>query len=67
MNCLNNRRKHPSFTVHNRAWRRAFECLDGVLDQNTPSNNSEKIAAMRRAYFADVDALDEIVLPERKK
>ena len=38
-------------------YRRAFERLDDALEQNTPSDNSEKIRLMRLAMFGDVDEL----------
>ena len=62
---MNHPGKHPS-TIRNRAWCRAFACLDGALDKNTLSSNAEKIAAMRRAYFADVDEFEEVDIPKRK-
>ncbi len=51
-------------TARNRAYRRAFEKLDEALEKNDPWDNSAKIAAMRRAYFADVDAAEPVVLPK---
>jgi hypothetical protein len=62
---MNPCQKHPSPIIRNRAYRQALERLDVALDQNTPSNNAEKIAAMRRAYFADVDAMEPVVIPKR--
>jgi len=53
---MNHFRKHPRFFVRNPAYRQAFERLDAALEENTPSDNSEKIRLMRAAHFADVDA-----------
>ncbi len=63
---MNPRQKYSSLTVRNPAWRQALERLDDALDKNTLSSNAEKIAAMRRAYFADVDKLEEVNIPKRK-
>lgn len=52
--------------ARNRAYRRAFEKLDEALEKINTWDNSAKIAAMRAAYFKDVDELGPIILPERK-
>jgi len=44
---------------------RALERMDEFLERNSGCSNAELIAAMRKAYFADVDAAEkELVLPE---
>jgi hypothetical protein len=65
MNYLNNRQKHSELIVRNRAYRQAIERLDEALEKNNPWDNSAKIAAMRRAYFADVDNFGPIAMPKR--
>jgi hypothetical protein len=60
--------KHPRQLVRNPAYRQAFERLDEALEENTPCDNREKIAAMRKALFADVDeflASGEFQMPKR--
>lgn len=42
--------------VRNPSYREAFQRLDEALEENTPSDNFEKIRLMRQAHFADVDA-----------
>ena len=64
---MNHRQKPPQRRLQNAAYRQAFERLDAALEENTPSNNYEKIRLMRLAMFADVDALQrsgKIKLPE---
>jgi len=63
---MNPRQKYSSLTVRNRSWRRAVERLDEALEKISTWDNSAKIAAMRRAYFADVDKLEEVNIPKRK-
>jgi hypothetical protein len=54
------RHQQPNYLkVRSPAWRPAFERLDAALEENTPSNNYEKIRLMRLALFADVDKLHE--------
>jgi hypothetical protein len=51
----------------NPAYRQAFERLDEALEENTPSNNYEKIRLMRQAMFADVEEFVKthpIILPK---
>jgi hypothetical protein len=62
---MNQHQKRPPLIVRNRAYRRAFERLDEALETKNTWDNAAKIAAMRRAYFADVDALGPIILPKR--
>ena len=53
--------------VCNPAYRQAFKRLDEALEENTPSDNSEKIRLMREAYFADMDEFQKsgrLVLPK---
>ena len=48
------------------AWRPAFERLDTALRENTGYNNARTIALLRKAAFADVEALEasgEVVIP----
>ncbi len=40
--------------IRNPAYRQAFERLDAALEQNTQSNNSEKIDLMGRHMFGDL-------------
>jgi type VI protein secretion system component VasF len=57
----------PGQVVHNPAYRQAFQRLDEALEQNTGMSQAEKIAAMRKAYFADVEEFEKsgkLVLPE---
>jgi hypothetical protein len=54
---MNRHQKQPHFNVRNPAYRQAFQLLDAALEENTPSDNYEKIRLMRRAMFADVDEL----------
>jgi hypothetical protein len=64
---MNHRQKHSPLIVRSRAWRQALERLDEALDKNALSSNAEKIAAMRAAYFADVDAMEPVIIPKRNK
>ena len=60
------RQRSPQHRPKNPAYRQAFERLDAALEENTPSDNYEKIRRMRLAYFADVDALEKsgkLVIP----
>ena len=64
---MNRRQKSPQRRTKAPAYRPAFERLDAALEENTPSDNSEKIRLMREAYFADVDALEKsgtVVIPK---
>ena len=64
---MNRRQIFSQHRLHNPAYRQAFERLDEALEENTPSDNSEKIRLMREAYFADVDKLQKsrrLVLPK---
>ena len=64
---MNHRQKSPSRRLKSPAYRAVVERLDAALEENTPSDNYEKIRRMRLAYFADVDALEKsgtLVLPE---
>ena len=56
---MNHHRNHPHRKVRNPAYREALQRLDSALEENTPSNNYEKIRLMRLAAFADVDALQK--------
>jgi hypothetical protein len=59
-------KSHPKRNK-NPAYRPAFERLDSALEENTRSDNYEKIRLMRLAMFADVDALEKsgrVVIPE---
>jgi hypothetical protein len=49
------------------AYREAFARLDRALEQNTPSDNVNKIRLLRLALFGDVDRLQAsgtVKLPE---
>jgi hypothetical protein len=52
---MNRRKKALQHRSQSPAYRQAFERLDAALEENTPSNNYEKIRLMRLAMFADVD------------
>jgi len=54
---MNRRQKPPQRRTQALAYRPAFERLDAALEENTPSDNSERIRLMRLAMFADVDEL----------
>ena len=56
---MNRRQKLLQLRLHNPAYRQAFERLDAVLEENTPSDNSHKIRLMRQALFASVDELEK--------
>jgi hypothetical protein len=48
-----------SFVFHRRNRRRtAFDRINEALERNAEPDNSVRIRQMRRAYFADVDALE---------
>jgi hypothetical protein len=59
MNYPNPRQKHPPLLARNWAYRQTLGRLDEALEKSTPSDNSKIIAAMRLAYFADVDELEK--------
>jgi hypothetical protein len=64
---MSRRQKSPPHRPQNPAYRQAFEWLDEALEENTPSNNYEKIRLMRLAMFADVDRLQAsgtLVIPK---
>ena len=64
---MNRHRKSPQPRSQNPAYRQAFERLDEALEENTQSDNYEKIRLMRLAMFADVDKLKEsgtLVIPK---
>lgn len=51
----------------NPAYRQAFERLDEALEENTPSDNREKIRLLRHVMFADVEEFvktNPIILPK---
>lgn len=57
-------KRHPkSPPPRTPAYRRAFERLNAVLGKEKAFDNREKIRAMRRAYFADIDQMPPLVLP----
>jgi hypothetical protein len=63
---MNRHQKPPQPRCTNPAYRQAFERLDKALEENTPSDNYEKIRLMRQAAFADVDAAERshpVILP----
>jgi hypothetical protein len=49
--------KPPMSRYRSPAYRQALVRLDTALEQNTPSDNHERIKLMRLAMFADVDRL----------
>jgi len=64
---MSRRRQPPPSRPKNPAYRQAFQRLDTALEENTPSDNREKIRLLRLAMFADVDALERsgtIILPK---
>lgn len=64
---MNRRHKPPPSRSQAPAYRQAFEGLDAALEENTPSDNAERIRLMRLALFADVDALEKsggLVIPK---
>ena len=64
---MNRRQKPPQYRIQAPAYHQAFELLDAALEENSPSDNYEKIRRMRLAYFADVDAFEksgELKLPK---
>jgi len=56
---MNRHQKQPHFIVRNPAYRQAFQRLDESLEKNLGFSNAEKIRLMRKAMFADVDALEK--------
>jgi hypothetical protein len=56
---MNRQHKQPYLKVRSPAYRQAFERLDAALEENTQSDNTEKIRRMRQAYFASVDELEK--------
>ena len=52
---MNRHQKRPQIIVRNPAYRQAIQRLDQSLEENTQSDNTEKIRRMRQAAFADVD------------
>ena len=56
---MNPFQRHPSPIVRNPAYRQAFQRLDESLERNSSFSNAEKIRLMRKAMFADVDALQK--------
>jgi hypothetical protein len=64
---MSRHQKPPQHRTQAPAYRQAFERLDEALEENTPSDNSEKIRLMRLAMFADVDRLQasgRLVIPK---
>jgi hypothetical protein len=64
---MNRLHKPPPRRPQSSAYRQAFEHLDIALEENTPSDNREKIKLMRLAMFSDVDAYmktNPIILPK---
>jgi hypothetical protein len=62
-----NRRQKPPQQIKNPAYRQAFARLDAALEENTPSDNREKIRLLHLAMFGDMDELQEsgtLVIPE---
>jgi tetrahydromethanopterin S-methyltransferase subunit G len=51
--------KYPRLFVHSPNYREAFHRLDESLEKNSGFSNAERIRLMRRAMFADVDALQK--------
>ena len=56
---MNRHQKRPQIIVRNPAYRQAIQRLDQSLEENTQSDNTEKIRRMRQAAFADVDELQK--------
>lgn len=56
---MNRRQKPPQHRTKAPAYRQAFERLDEALEENTPSDNTEKIRLMRKALFTSVDELQK--------
>ena len=64
---MNRQQENPQLKVRNPAYRQAFRRLNGSLERNTKHANAEWIRLMRRAYFADVDALQKsgtVIIPK---
>jgi hypothetical protein len=64
---MNRRQKLPRHRPQNPAYRQAFERLDEALEENTQSDNTEKIQMLRLAMFGDVDELQAsgtLVIPK---
>jgi hypothetical protein len=60
-------KQQPRNITRNPVYQVALEKLNNALEQNTEHPNTERIRLIRMACFADVDAMDEIKLPERRK
>jgi len=56
---MNRHQKHTQHRTKTPAYRQAFERLDEALEENTQSDNSEKIQLMRLALFGDVVKLQQ--------
>ena len=56
---MNRQQKPHHLKFRTPAYRQAFQRLDAALEENTQSDNSEKIRLMRQAYFASVDELEK--------
>jgi hypothetical protein len=64
---MNRCQKPPPSRPKNPAYRQAFERLDATLEENTRSDNYDKIQLMSMALFGDVDRLQasgKLVLPK---
>ena len=64
---MNHRQKPRNPPVRNPAYRQAFARLEEALEENTVSDNTEKIRQMRAVMFADVDAVlasGQLILPK---
>ena len=64
---MNRRQKPTQHRPQYPAYRQAFERLDVALEENTPSDNFQKIRLMRLAMFGDVEKLREsgtLVIPK---
>ncbi len=62
----NTKAKNPRRNALPPAWRVSFERLDAALQENTGCNNARTIALLRKAAFADVEALKasgEVIIP----
>ena len=63
---MNHRQTSPPPWIKNQAYQQVFNRLDEALEENTKTDNYERIRRMRAAYFADVDALEKsgtVILP----
>ena len=56
---MNRHPRQPRLFVHSPNYREAFQRLDEALEDNTQSNNFEKIRLMRLALFGDVIKLEQ--------